>query len=140
MTWTVLCELAFGLGGVHAVAGDGGELLAAVVLIVNVVGDVFEILHVGPASVVTLLRLGRCVMVKRREERNKDESNQKQRENSKSIKSKCFFPHFSFKGNQLLKLQRLRQTAGSLIYWSYALQLKIKANTAIKIQQIQFLT
>lgn len=62
--WTLLCELAFGLGGVHAVTGDGGELLAAVVLIVNVVGDVFEILHVGPGNAETLVTLGRHFMVK----------------------------------------------------------------------------
>lgn len=49
--WVVLCELAFGLGRVHAVAGDCSELLAAVILIVNVVGDIFEVLHVGPANV-----------------------------------------------------------------------------------------
>lgn len=60
----VLCELAFGLGGVHAVAGDGSELLAAVVLIVDVVGDVFEILHVRPASMETLVGLGRHFVVK----------------------------------------------------------------------------
>lgn len=51
--WGVLGELAFGLGRVHAVAGDGSKLLAAVVLIVNVVGDVFQVLHVGPANVDT---------------------------------------------------------------------------------------
>lgn len=69
----VLCELAFGLGGVHAVAGDGCQLLAAVVLIVDVVGDVFEILHVGPAIVETLVRLGRCPMGKNQEKNSKDQ-------------------------------------------------------------------
>lgn len=95
--WTVLCELAFGLGGVHAVAGDGGELLAAVVLVVNVVGDVFEILHVGPANVGTLVRLGRYFMAKSQDEKNKDQTKLLLREFVKNKTQSVFFPHFSFK-------------------------------------------
>lgn len=44
----VLGELSFGLVVVHAVAGDGGQLPAPVVLVVDVVGDVLQVLHVGP--------------------------------------------------------------------------------------------
>lgn len=42
-----LGELSFSLGGVDSVAGDGRQLLTAVILIVDVVGDVLQILHVG---------------------------------------------------------------------------------------------
>lgn len=44
----ILGELPLGLAGVHSITGDSSQLFAAVILIVNVVGDIFEILHVGP--------------------------------------------------------------------------------------------
>lgn len=44
----LLGELSLGLRGVHAVTGDSSEFLTAVVLVVDVVGDVLQILHVGP--------------------------------------------------------------------------------------------
>lgn len=104
----VLCELAFGLGGVHAVTGDGSELLAAVVLIVNVVGDVFQILHVGPANVETLVRLGRYVVVKSR-----DEENEKRRDQPEAAQllrefvKKCIYLFIFFNYSD-----KLRQTVG----------------------------
>lgn len=36
-----LGELSLSLGGVHAVTGDGSKLLTAIILVVDVVGDVF---------------------------------------------------------------------------------------------------
>lgn len=44
----VLGELSLGLGSVHSVAGHGSELLAPVILIMDIVGDILEILHMGP--------------------------------------------------------------------------------------------
>lgn len=41
-------ELALGPVVVHAVVGDGGQLSAAVVLVVDVVCDVLQVLHVSP--------------------------------------------------------------------------------------------
>lgn len=46
----LLCELALGLGCVNSVTRECGQLLAAVVLIVDVVGHIFEVLHVSPAE------------------------------------------------------------------------------------------
>lgn len=46
----VLGELPFGLGSIYSVTGDSSQFLAAVILVVNIVGDVFQILHVGPRS------------------------------------------------------------------------------------------
>lgn len=44
----LLGELSLGLGGVHSVAGDRGQLLTAIILVVDVVGHIFQVLHVGP--------------------------------------------------------------------------------------------
>lgn len=51
-----LCELPFGLVVVHPVAGDGSQLPAPVVLIVDVVGDVLQVLHVSPGRGITDIR------------------------------------------------------------------------------------
>lgn len=37
----ILGELPFGLGSIYSITGDSGEFLAAVILVVNVVGDIF---------------------------------------------------------------------------------------------------
>lgn len=44
----ILGQLAFALAGVYSIAGDGSQLLTAVVLIVHVVSYVLQVLHVGP--------------------------------------------------------------------------------------------
>lgn len=40
MTEGVLGELSLGLGSVYSVTGDGSEFLAAVILVVDIVGDI----------------------------------------------------------------------------------------------------
>ena len=46
----LLGELALVLVVVHAVVGDGRQLAAAVVLVVDVVGHVLQVLHVGSGN------------------------------------------------------------------------------------------
>lgn len=43
----LLGQLSVPLGGVHPVASDSGQLPAAVILIVDVVGDILQVLHVS---------------------------------------------------------------------------------------------
>lgn len=43
-------QLALGPVVVHAIVGDGGELPAAVVLVVDVVCHVLQVLHVSPVE------------------------------------------------------------------------------------------
>lgn len=45
---TLLCQLALGLARVDPVTRESGQLLAAVVLVVDVVGHIFKVLHVSP--------------------------------------------------------------------------------------------
>lgn len=49
-TDVLLCQLPLGLGSIHSIAGDGCQLLTAVVFIVDIVGDVLQILHMGPVE------------------------------------------------------------------------------------------
>ena len=40
MTEAVLSELSLGLGGVHSITGDSSKFLTAVILVVDIVGDI----------------------------------------------------------------------------------------------------
>lgn len=44
----ILGELPFGLGSIYSITGYSSKFLTAVILVVNVVSDIFQILHMGP--------------------------------------------------------------------------------------------
>lgn len=60
-----LGELSFGLVVVHPVAGDGSQLPAPVVLVVDVVGDVLQVLHVSPGRKAQMLNVRRITLFNR---------------------------------------------------------------------------